>query len=156
MLAVKSGFTWNHAHADAGSFILYHDGMPLLIDSGACSYGKPEYMRYYCQSQAHNVVLFNGMGQPSDDLYRGVQQPGSLHHLLTLGDWKYVYADATGPMSRHFARNYRHFLWLGPVILIYDDVRSHEAGTFQWLLHYGGTLVQGPRGTVRVDLAVQP
>ncbi len=43
MLAVKSGFTWNHAHADAGSFILFHAGVPLLIDSGTCSYGNPAY-----------------------------------------------------------------------------------------------------------------
>jgi hypothetical protein len=47
LLAVKSGFTWNHAHADAGSFLLFHNGKPLLIDSGCCSYGRPEYLEYY-------------------------------------------------------------------------------------------------------------
>jgi hypothetical protein len=57
LLAVKSGFTWNHAHADAGSFIVFHAGRPLIIDSGNCSYGRPEYVDYYCQSQAHNVLL---------------------------------------------------------------------------------------------------
>ena len=24
LVAIKSGFTWNHAHADAGSFVLFH------------------------------------------------------------------------------------------------------------------------------------
>ena len=38
MLAVKCGFTWNHAHADAGSYILFHNGKNLIIDGGSCSY----------------------------------------------------------------------------------------------------------------------
>ncbi|MGH7958281.1 MAG: heparinase II/III domain-containing protein, partial [Opitutaceae bacterium] len=58
LLAVKSGDTWNHAHADAGSFILFHAGRPLLIDAGSCSYGRPEYRGYYARSAAHNVVLY--------------------------------------------------------------------------------------------------
>ena len=36
LLAMKSGYTWNHAHADAGSFILFKQGEPLIIDSGTC------------------------------------------------------------------------------------------------------------------------
>jgi hypothetical protein len=42
-LAMKSGYTWNHAHPDAGSFILFKQGLPLIIDSGTCSYSRPEY-----------------------------------------------------------------------------------------------------------------
>jgi|GEM_PF-2235574 len=38
LLGVKSGYTWNHAHADAGSFVLFHEGENILIDSGKCSY----------------------------------------------------------------------------------------------------------------------
>ena len=50
MVAMKSGMYWNHAHADAGSFILFHAGKPLLIDPGYCHYSRPEYTGYYCQS----------------------------------------------------------------------------------------------------------
>lgn len=138
LLAVKSGFTWNHAHADAGSFILFHAGEPLIIDSGTCSYGRREYVGYYCQSRAHNVVLFNGQGQNPEDIRRGVKSPGKVHQLLELDGLSYVYADATGPTSLHFSRNYRHFLWVGNVILIFDDLRTHESGRIQWLLHYEG------------------
>ncbi|MGH8692812.1 MAG: heparinase II/III family protein [Burkholderiales bacterium] len=138
MLAVKSGDTWNHAHADAGSFILFHAGQPLLIDSGSCSYGDPEYRRYYCQSRAHNVILFNGQGQPGEDFVRAAKFPGHVHSLLDGLGLKYVYADATGPMARYFTRNYRHWLWLDGVILIFDDLLAHEAGRFDWLLHYAG------------------
>ncbi len=140
MLAVKSGFTWNHAHADAGSFILFHGGKPLIIDSGTCSYGRREYVGYYCQSRAHNVVLFDGEGQSREDIPRGVKTTGRVHRLLDAAGLKYVYADATGPTSRHFLRNYRHFLWLEDVILIFDDLRMHEPGMLQWLLHYEGKI----------------
>jgi hypothetical protein len=141
MLAVKSGFAWNHAHPDAGSFILFHAGRPLIIDSGNCSYSRREYTSYYRHSKAHNVVLFNGHGQNPEDCGngdRGVTTPGRVYRLMDMAGLKYVFADATGPTSWKFSRNYRHFLWVGNVILIFDDVRTPEAGKFEWLLHYEG------------------
>lgn len=64
MLAVKSGHTWNHSHADANSFIIFHKGVDIIKDGGNCWYPNPAYRNYFFQSQAHNVVLFNGEGQP--------------------------------------------------------------------------------------------
>lgn len=142
LLGVKSGYTWNHSHADAGSFILFHRGEYLLIDSGKCNYGRPEYDGYYRQSQAHNVVLFNGEAQNPEDTYFGSKFPGTLSHLMEAGDLKYLLADATGPTSHRFIRNYRHFLWVGNVILIIDDLKTFETGQFEWLLHVDGTAKQ--------------
>lgn len=146
LLAVKCGFTWNHAHADAGSFILLHAGQPLVIDSGTCAYGLPEYHAYYCQSRAHNVVLVDGQGQPSEDIIRGVPRPGRLGPLLELGDQRYLCADATGPMGHLTARNYRHFLWLGEAILVVDDVRAHRPARLEWLLHTQGSVRHSGQG----------
>ncbi len=145
LLAVKSGFTWNHAHADAGSFQLYHRGKYLLIDSGNCTYGRPEYDNYYRQSQAHNVVLFNGQAENPEDTYFGSKFVGTVSHLMDTGDLKYVMADATGPTSQLFIRNYRHFLWLGDIILIIDDLKTFEPGEFEWLLHVDGDAKQNGR-----------
>jgi oligo-alginate lyase len=138
MLAVKSGFTWNHAHADAGSYILFHKGKNLIIDAGSASYLSPLYAGYFCQSEAHNVVFFNGKAQDRHDPYFGVVNPGSLHNLVEGKDFKYVLANATGPYSQILARNYRNFIWVGDVILIIDDLLAHEPGQFEWLLHYNG------------------
>jgi len=138
MLGIKCGTTWNHAHADAGSFILFHKGKNLIIDSGNSSYARPEYTSYCCQSEAHNVVLFNGKAQNRKDPYFGVKNEGHLYNLLDAGSLKYIYADATGPTSQWFTRNYRHFLWIGDVILVIDDLESYEPGKFEWLLHYNG------------------
>ena len=145
LLAVKSGFTWNHAHPDAGSFVLFHAGKPLLIDSGNCSYSRREYSSYYRQSKAHNVILIDGEAQNPEACSRGdrgIKTSGTLHRLLDAAGVKYVFADATGPTSWRFSRNYRHFLWIDDVILIVDDVRAHEAGQLEWLLHYEGTVQQ--------------
>jgi hypothetical protein len=142
LLAVKSGFTWNHVHADASSFILFHNGENLLIDSGNCSYERPEYDGYYRQSQAHNVVLFNGAAENPEDTYFGSKFPGTVSHLMDTGDLKYLLADATGPTSHLVIRNYRQFLWLGDVILIIDDLKTFEPGQFEWLLHVDGTAKQ--------------
>jgi len=136
LLGVKSGFTWNHAHADAGSFVLYHKGKNLLIDGGDCYYGADEYSNYFVRSEAHNVMLFNGKAQDAQDQYHAVKNPGGLYHLMDGGDIKYVLADAEGPTAHYFLRNYRHFLWIGKVILVIDDVKGYEAGKFEWLLHF--------------------
>ena len=149
-LAMKSGYTWNHAHADAGSFILFKQGMPLIIDSGTCSYEREEYHDYYCQSRAHNVILFDGAGQPPEDLGAGCKFPGRMHSLIDGLGLKYVYADATGPVARWFSRNYRHWLWSGDVVFIIDDVSAHTAGQMDWLLHYDGTYKTAPDGSVRL------
>jgi hypothetical protein len=149
-LAMKSGYTWNHAHADAGSFMLFDRGVPLIIDSGLCSYYRPEYTTYYRRSEAHNVILYNGQGQPEDDLFLGCKFPGRLHDLIDGLGLKYVYADATGPMARWFTRNYRHWIWSDDVILIVDDIRAYEPGKLEWLLHYQGNYTVDSEGGVRL------
>jgi hypothetical protein len=152
MLAIRSGFTWNHAHADTGSFILFDQGKPLLIDSGNSSYAAPEYDAYYRQSVAHNVVTFNEKAEPQEDTYLGSQLPGRIPAVLGGAGIHYVFADATGPTSAQFSRNFRHILWIDDVILIVDDLRAHDAGQFEWLIHTAGTAAR-TGGVLRVENA---
>ncbi|GAB4003974.1 hypothetical protein GCM10028808_00690 [Spirosoma migulaei] len=154
MLGVKSGFTWNHAHADAGSFVLYHKGENLLIDGGDVGYGNPEYSSYFVTSRAHNVLLFNGEAQDPRDQYSAVKNPGYLYHMLDGGNVKYILADATGPTAKNFLRNYRNFLWIGNVILVIDDVKTYEIGKFDYLLHFADKAVKrGPDLEITKDSA---
>lgn len=135
MLAVKSGITWNHAHADAGSFILFHKGRDIIGEAGRCWYKLPEYRNYFFQSEAHNVVTFDGKGQPRFQQYHSSPLPGKVSNLIDTLGVKYLLADATGPNSDRFNRYKRSFLWLDNVILIIDDLSSHEQGEYQWLWH---------------------
>lgn len=142
MLAVKSGMTWNHSHADANSLIVFHKGVDIIKDAGNCSYGKPEYRNYFFQTDAHNVVKFNGQGQPTYQQYHGTMLPGSVSNLVDGGNIKYVLADGTGPMSHLLDRNFRHFLWIDNVIYVIDDLHSHQPGNFEWVWHPGGEAVK--------------
>lgn len=142
MLAVKCGHTWNHSHADAGSFLVYHNGERIIGEGGHCSYGNPEYKDYFFQSQAHNVVLFNGEGQPTNQQYEGSMLDGRLSNLLDAGNIKYLLANATGPYSNNFVRNFRHFLWIDNVIYIIDDLKTYKNGTFEWLWHPDGNVTK--------------
>lgn len=138
MLAVKSGHTWNHSHADANSFIIFHKGVDIIKDAGNCWYPNPNYRNYFFQSQAHNVVLFNGEGQSREQQYHGSTLRGYLYHLLDAGNVKYILANGTGPYSDNFSRNFRHFLWIDNVIYMIDDLKTHKVGQFEWLWHPGG------------------
>ncbi|MCP4642213.1 MAG: hypothetical protein GY851_17345 [bacterium] len=160
LLAVKCGDTWNHAHADAGSFVLYAGGEPLLIDSGACSYGRPEYGAYYQQAKAHNTVLLDGRGPAREDIYRGAKFPGKVHSFLDAPGTRYVLADATGPFANVYRRFLRLFLWLDDFIVIYDDLLAHEPGHFEWLFHGEATpafsdgrlTVEGSKARLALDV----
>ena len=110
MLGIKCGYTWNHAHADTGSFILFHRGKYILVDSGKSGYSTPEYDDYYRQSVAHSVVMFNGRAENPEDTYFGSKFIGTTSHLLDAGDLCYVLADATGPTCDTFIRNFRHLM----------------------------------------------
>jgi len=138
LLGIKCGYTWNHAHADTGSFILFHRGKYILVDSGKSGYSTPQYDDYYRQSVAHSVVMFNGRAENPEDTYFGSKFIGTTSHLLDAGDLRYVLADATGPTCDTFIRNFRHFLWVGDIILILDDLKTFEPGQFEWQLHYQG------------------
>ncbi|MFA5561378.1 MAG: heparinase II/III family protein [Eubacteriales bacterium] len=68
-LAMKGGHNAeNHNHNDVGNFIVYADGAPLLIDSGADTYTKQtfseeRYTLWYMQSSYHNLPDINGVAQ---------------------------------------------------------------------------------------------
>jgi len=135
MLAIKSGWTWNHSYADTGTFTLIHKGKYLIGENGHSGYSTKEYDGYFRQSIAHNVMTFNGKAENPEDTYFGSKFPGTMSHLIDAGDLCYVLADATGPTSNNFIRNYRSFLWVGDAIFIIDDVKSFEPGQFEFLLH---------------------
>jgi hypothetical protein len=150
LLAVKSGYTWNHAHADASTFLLMHKGSPIIIDSGTCNYGRHEYATYYRQSHAHNVILFDGQGQPTDQIGLGAKFRGSILKWNDSLGGRYIAADATGPVANLVTRNYRHFLWVGDVILIFDDVATFQDVPLDWLLHTAGNVEERGPGELLV------
>ena len=48
--------TFGHSHSDKGSVILEADGVPLLIDSGVCSYASAE-VKQFAEPKKHNLLM---------------------------------------------------------------------------------------------------
>lgn len=67
--AAKGGHNGEqHNHNDVGSFVLFYNGHPVLIDAGVGTYtretfGKERYNIWTMQSNYHNVPLINGVAQ---------------------------------------------------------------------------------------------
>jgi hypothetical protein len=67
--AAKGGYNdESHNHNDTGTFILYHQGAPLLADIGvetysAKTFGSKRYEIWTMQSNYHNVPMINGFPQ---------------------------------------------------------------------------------------------
>lgn len=139
LLAIKSGYCWNHSHNDSGTFLIFHKGKPFFIDCGTCGYDSPLYHDYYCQDHAHSVLKIGGKGRRDEELYRGTRFPGAITDSYESDGLFYAQADSAGPMAHLCSRMYRNFLWLDDrILIIFDDVYCHEENTVQFTLHFNG------------------
>lgn len=68
-LAAKGGTNGeSHNHNDVGSFVVYYDGKPVLIDVGVGNYTKQtfspqRYELWFMQSRYHNLPMFDNVGE---------------------------------------------------------------------------------------------
>ena len=75
-LAAKGGYNAeSHNHNDVGSFILYVDGQPVMVDAGvgtytAATFDHRRYTIWMMQSEFHNLPVINGFGQKDGGRYR--------------------------------------------------------------------------------------
>lgn len=65
----------SHNHNDIGTFIVYDDGQPLIVDAGVGTYtaqtfGDTRYELFTMRSSYHNVPTVNGCEQKEGEQYR--------------------------------------------------------------------------------------
>ncbi|MBO7742996.1 heparinase II/III family protein [Paenibacillus sp. MWE-103] len=83
-LAAKGGTNFEpHNHNDVGNFIVYADGLPVLIDLGTENYKaqtfSPErYELWYLKSSYHNLPTVGGLVQQAGEAYRAARVSCSL------------------------------------------------------------------------------
>lgn len=66
-----------HGHNDSGSFIVFHDGSPVVVDIGPEAYTAPRY-KFSVQSAYHNLPTIGGVMQNNKSpLYRA----SDLHYF---------------------------------------------------------------------------
>ena len=75
-LAAKGGYNnESHNHNDVGTFSLYYNAVPLIIDAGVGTYtrqtfGKERYTIWTMQSNYHNLPMINGVPQEFGSEYK--------------------------------------------------------------------------------------
>lgn len=72
-LAAKGGNNGeNHNHNDVGSFVIYYDGQPVMIDVGSGDYTRQvftteRYNQFFTRSDWHNIPTVNGICQHQNE-----------------------------------------------------------------------------------------
>ncbi|MEL4308210.1 heparinase II/III domain-containing protein [Joostella sp. CR20] len=101
----------SHNHNDVGSFILYHEGKPLISDIGIETYSRKtfsskRYDIWTMQSNYHNVPQINGMAQLAGKKYKAtnVSFKNTESQLSFNLNIEKAYPDST--MCNSFKRNY--------------------------------------------------
>ena len=91
-LAIKGGHNkQSHNHNDVGSYIIYKNGMPVVIDPGNTTYvkdtfGPKRYTIWCMQSHYHNLPAFDGIGQLNGQVYASSRECYDEDtHTLSLG-----------------------------------------------------------------------
>lgn len=117
--------TFGHSHSDKGSVILEVDGIPLLIDSGVCSYASAGVM-HFAEPEKHNLLMpdMEGIGQR-------INKSGSIGKILCSeylnGVFKYS-TDLTDAWQEGiFKKNIRSITSDNPLVFeICDDIEYFD------------------------------
>ena len=122
----------SHNHNDVGSFMLYVDGEPKIVDAGNMVYSRKtfsaeRYTLWNIRSMYHNVPLIRGFEQRAGREYRATDVACATDGLS---------ADiaAAYPAEAGVRRCLRRFaLSEGGVLTLSDDIALDGAGTVEWV-----------------------
>ncbi len=94
----------SHNHNDVGSFIVYKNGRPVLIDAGVGEYtkqtfSKDRYAIWSMQSLYHNLPSFDGIGQNNGAQYRSKNEMYNKEERSLSLDLSDAYNDECGILT---------------------------------------------------------
>ncbi|MEG0464530.1 heparinase II/III-family protein [Bacteroides sp.] len=104
-LAAKGGFNnESHNHNDVGTFSLYVNTVPMLIDAGVGTYtrktfGSERYTIWTMQSNYHNLPLINGVPQRFGQEYKATQTTCNMRKMTFSTDIAGAYPEEAGVKS---------------------------------------------------------
>lgn len=123
------------SHKDQNNFEIFMGDTEMLIESGTCYEGHPNYEMRYLGTHAHNVLLIDNKAQLPK-----TTKTGGIKKFISNNDFDFVKGDASSVYSK--AKTFtRNFLFLKPNILIlYDYLELNTLGTVEWLFHTPGSI----------------
>ncbi len=142
-LAIKGGHNGeSHNHNDVGSFVIYKNAKPVIIDPGAGEYTRDtfsanRYKLWQHQSHYHNLPAFGGVGQRAGTNFASSEEVyNEAEGSLTL-ELKNAYESGAGILS------YKRYARLkDSEITFIEDVRLEEEKEidFRYILPEAPTL----------------
>ena len=137
--------TFGHSHCDKGSVILEVDGIPLLIDSGVCSYASSE-VKQFAEPEKHNLLMpdIEGIGQR-------INKAGSIGRIICSeydnDVFKYS-TDLTDAWQEGiFKKNMRSITSENPLVFeICDDIEYVEECASVFVLNTYGEISKTEKG----------
>ena len=80
LVVTGTSHEYGHDHADELSFLMYHQGRAIFVDSGKYGYEKDEWREYFLSDVAHNTVGIEGATfAPGDTRSRGTSLTSMAH-----------------------------------------------------------------------------
>lgn len=138
-LAAKGGYNdESHNHNDIGTFSLYIDQMPVLIDVGVGTYTKKtfsseRYSIWTMQSNYHNLPLLNGYAQSYGKQYRATDVKANKNNKSFSLDIAKAYNSDAG--VKKWERNYKlqnNNLYLEDRFEITDPAEPNQLNFMTW------------------------
>lgn len=143
--------SYNHSHADQNSFIIHFRQKRMAIDSGYYdTYKSAHHAQWTMLTKAHNAITFDGgLGQKEQD--RSAQ--GTITNYARCGTFDLAIGDATPAYKGELEKAVRSVMYLRPgLALIYDDLRSGTARTWEWNLHALKEISQPTENGARIEV----
>jgi hypothetical protein len=159
LVLFRAGPTFNHNHADQGSFQFRALGETLVTEAGWSDYYKdPYYDTFFTQAAGHNTLLVDG--NPASQDIADTAQFAALDRHPTITDatlspfYDAVGSDLTPVYRSRLERYSRRLAYLKPdYLVVFDRVRaSHRPASLTWRLHVpakSGLTVEGTGGGAR-------
>jgi len=121
-----------HAHSDTLNFIFYHQGIPIIVDTGISTYEKNEKRQFERSTCAHNTVMINDREQ--SEIWGGFRVAKRAKGIILEETENTLIATHTGYDDLGIAHK-RSFTFLDDAIRIHDGINSLSCATFYLHFH---------------------
>jgi len=114
-----------HSHADALSIVARNGDEEILIDPGTFTYvGDPEARAWFSQTEAHNTVCIDGLGQATTAGPFRWTEPAAVEILKWSSTVGHDFLDAECRYCGFAHRRWLLMLRAASLLLVVDDVRG--------------------------------
>jgi len=158
---------YNHQSADQNAFVINAGGERLAIESGyyvehGGSYNSDHWQYWVKRTKSKNAITFDGgqgqiayEHQPTPYLPENIRY-GSITQQESATDYDIVTGDATDAYNGALTKAVRSLVYLRPgTILVYDNLSSNIARTWEWNLHALNPFAASSSGGVQITKGTQ-